>query len=278
MRERLAIVALALVLPLAAPATPPASVAPWPAWRSLRLKARTALFLTGRVDMELSRGKNAALFQTATTARFMGAIIARSKTRTEIDRKTGHPRRYTSVTPKRGRRYIFGKRGYRVEKLVPRGDADAPLDQWELKSKASFDYPVAASGKGFEPVFDYYGMLLYLAATDLENVGDEVTMMVATSKGPKPYRVRIDEVRTNNRRYRDLATGKRRTIAARELRLMVAPGDAEDGGEGFMGMKGVTEIWVEADSKTLLSISGKVPGIPGRIVLELAALAPVTNP
>ena len=101
--------------------------------------------------------------------------------------------------------------------------------------------------------------------------------MIATSKGPKPYRVRIDETRTNNRRYRDLATGERCTITARELRLMVAPADAADGGEGFMGMKGVTEIWVEADSKTLLSISGKVPGIPGRVVLELAAMAPVAS-
>jgi hypothetical protein len=55
------------------------------------------------------------------------------------------------------------------------------------------------------------------------------------------------------------------------MRLLIAPADEEDD-EGFMGMKGVAEIWVEARSKTVLSISGKIPGIPGKVVLELAGL------
>ena len=51
-----------------------------------------------------------------------------------------------------------------------------------------------------------------------------------------------------------------------------------DGGEGalghprvFLNMKGETEIWVEASSKTPLEISGHVPKA-GRVVLRLAAM------
>jgi hypothetical protein len=37
-------------------------------------------------------------------------------------------------------------------------------------------------------------------------------------------------------------------------------------------MKGETQIWVEAETKTLLEIVGKVPNVPGKVKLVLSAM------
>ena len=62
-----------------------------------------------------------------------------------------------------------------------------------------------------------------------------------------------------------------RTLLAREFRLAVVPADPGSE-EGFLKMEGEVEIWVEAETGTLLEIVGKVPRVPGKVRLVLAEL------
>jgi hypothetical protein len=98
-----------------------------------------------------------------------------------------------------------------------------------------------------------------------------VTRYVATSKGPQAYRVSVSESRTNRRSFTDLTTGETITLPSNEFRLSVTPADSETD-EGFLNMEGEIEIWVEAETKTLLEIVGRVPKVPGKVKLVLSAM------
>jgi hypothetical protein len=243
---------------------------PWSGWTTLRLKAKSVPLLRGHVELRLSDDDAGTRLETSTSARFFGATIARSNTATVLDPATGRTKEYRSFSSKKGRHYVFGEQGYTVEKLRPaeQRDADPP---WEVTARKEFPYPAAEDGAGEGRVFDYYGMLLQLDDFGLDAPGDEATLHVATSKGPQEYRIRVSESRSSERVFRDLATGEKTKLPARELRLTVAPTDptAE---EGFLKMKGETQIWVEAETKTLLEIVGKVPNVPGKVKLVLSAM------
>src|SRR5206468_1673477 len=120
-------------------------------------------------------------------------------------------------------------------------------------------YP-ASDAPGTPRVFDYYGMLLYLERAKLRQPGDEIVLYVATSHGPEPYRIRVSEARRSQRTFEDLSTGETKTVPVRELRLRVSPAKPGQDDEGFMKMEGETEIWVEADTRTLLEIDGEHGG------------------
>lgn len=256
---------------LLVPTVPAEGTSPWQSWSRLSLKAKAVPLFSGRVEMRLERQPGKTVFLTHTVARFVGARIAASDTRTVLDAATGRTELYVSRTRKRARRYTFGEREYTVEKLRPDAGADAPLDRWTLTQKQTYPYPFDDRGQT-TPVYDYYGMLLRLGETALEGPGDEVVLHVATSKGPTPYRIRVTESRTSDWSYRNPSLGARRTMPVRELRLRISPADPDRADEGFLKMEGETELWVEAGSKTLLSLSGKVPKIPGRVRLVLTEL------
>lgn len=247
------------------------SQTPWQSWKRLSLKAKAVPLFSGRVELRLDRRAGKTVFRTRTIARFIGARIAASETRTVLDAETGRTELYVSRTRKRARRYTFGEREYSVEKLRPDLGADEPLDRWTVVQKQSHSYPVDDNGKT-TPVHDYYGMLLRLRDVELEQPGDEVVLHVATSKGPAPYRIRVTDARTSDWSYRNPALGARRTLPVRELRLRISPADPERADEGFLKMEGETELWVEAGSRTPLSLSGKIPKIPGRVRLVLTEL------
>jgi len=250
---------------------PPESASPWQSWNRLSLKARAVPLLYGRVEMELEQHESTTVFRTRTIARFAGARIAFSETRTVLDARTGRPLRYESQTRKSGRRYVFGDDGYTVEKLKPDQGPDEPLDRWTVKDKQTHPYPVDGEGRKLA-VYDYYGMLLQLGRTSLARPGDEETMLVATSKGAVPYRILVTESRTSDWSYRNPTLGAQRTVPVRELRLSILPADPSRADEGFLRMEGESELWVEAGSKTMLSLSGKIPKIPGRVRLVLTEL------
>ncbi len=92
---------------------------------------------------------------------------------------------------------------------------------------------------------------------------------MATSSGPKPFRVQVGESASGPRTFTDLRTGEKRTLNVRMLRLRVIPADPEETDEGFLKMEGETELWVEAESKAVLVLAGNAPKIPGRIKLVL---------
>jgi len=79
----------------------------------------------------------------------------------------------------------------------------------------------------------------------------------------------VSEVRQVTRSLTELRHDRERTLQVRELRLRIIPADPDNADEGFLDMEGETELWIEAESKTPLLLSGKAPKIPGRIKLEL---------
>ena len=266
-----AVAALGALATLCNPLAAEGQANPWRHWNELRLKARAAPFLSGHVEMRLGHESGRTLLETQTQARLLGISVARSRTRSLIDAETGRTEDYVSLSPKRGRHYRFTEQGYTVEKLRPQNGFDAPLDQWTVTSSESYLNPGADDDGGAIPILDYYGMLLHLRDVDLQNTGDEVTLWVATSKGPRSYVVRLGEKRQKDRTVYDENIGKKRTIPTSEFRLTITPAGPDPSDEGFLGMKGETEVWVEAETKFPLVISGKVPGA-GRVVLEVSRL------
>jgi hypothetical protein len=249
-------------------ATAPQQRGPWADWSTLRLYVKSGLFLSGRVEMQLERGPDGTVLETSTTARFLGAKLAQSWTRTLLDPATGRSERYESQSKKRGRVYVFGPDGYVVEKLRPGKDGSRSGEDWEVYWRHEYAYPVAEDGKPF-PVFDYYGMLLQLRRSALHAPGDEVLLHVATSSGPKPFRIRVGDSVSAPQSFTDLQSGEKRTLEVQMLRLRVIPADPGENDEGFLKMEGETELWVEAGSKAILLLSGNAPKIPGRIKLVL---------
>jgi hypothetical protein len=253
---------------------PDASPAPvsWNSWRSLHLRARKMLFFTGSVRLHLREGAGRRVLTTDTHARFMGAELTRTRTETIIDAATGRTLEFRSLSPKRGRHYLFDESGYTVRKLSPVRGADTPLEAWQVKSEQRFSYPESEREGRALDVRDYYGMILGLRELGLRRPGDEARFHVATSKGVRAYRLRVSEVREHTRAFHELGGGPKRREAVRELRLRVIPDGPGSADEGFLNMEGETELWVEAGSGTLLEITGKIPKVPGRVEVELHAI------
>jgi len=236
-------------------------------WRTLRMTAHKMLFFSGAIEMRVrSNEEGRRVLETRTVARFMGARLTDSQTTSVLDPETGRPLLHTSVSGKHGRIFRFDDTGYSVQKLKPADDRDAPLDRWEIRSTERFDYPADAT------VYDYYGMILGLHDAGLRKPGDRASFWVATSDGPKAYRVQVAEARTRERRIEDLRDGSDRSVSLRELRLRIAPEDPTEDDEGFLKMEGETELWIDARSGTLVELNGKVPKVPGRVQVVLDSI------
>lgn len=269
------ILLLLAVAALAVGAGPVAVVDPktvWDDWSTLQLKARKLLFFSGGIQLDVRQTSGKQVLETESVARFLGQELSRTRTTTTIDPETGRILELVSLSRKRGRHYEFGERGYTVKRLVPTNGHRAPLEEWEVKSEQKYVYPAADPSGAATRVFDYYGMLLELGHVQLERPGDEVKFCVATSKGPRIYRVWVGETRDSTRTFRDLRSGEERTLPVRELRLRVAPEDPEAADEGFLNMEGEIELWVESETRTVLELSGKVPNVPGRVHIELSSI------
>lgn len=267
----MALVAALIALGAGATKPPTESKEPWGDWETLELKARRMLFFSGRIEMRLGAEQDGRrTFDTTTRARFLGVDISRVRTHTVVDADTGRTLEYQSLSPKRGRHYVFGDTGYTVKKLRPSHGFDAPIDEWEVKSTRTYAYPLGADGKPVV-VHDYYGMILQLADSGLREPGDEALFHVATSKGPRAYRVSVGEVREQDRSFTDLRRSEKRTTSLRECRLRIAPDDPEKAPEGFLNMEGETELWVESESRTVLEIKGKIPKV-GRVAIALDSI------
>jgi hypothetical protein len=244
---------------------------PWSSWTTIHLEARAMLLFAGHAEMSLSQHGGRRFLETQSRATFLGAALARTRTRTTIDLATGDTLEYWELSKEKGRRYTFGPEGYVVERLRPTKGHQDPVEGWETTSRRQYAYPLGADGARVR-VFDYYGMILHLREAALARPGDEVVLHVATSRGPRPYRIRVGEERRSKRRVRDLATGRPRTLEVRELRLRISPAETGEADEGFLKMEGETEIWVEADTRTLLEVDGKIPKVPGRVELAIVGV------
>jgi hypothetical protein len=262
---------LALLLLAVSCSGPPSPQERWQNWSTLRLEVDASRLLHGEVEIRrTTRGELPAL-ETRATASLLGQPLEDSRTLTLFDAE-GRTRSHARQSRRGGRRFVFDEAGYTVERLRPPEDPDRPLDQWEVSSRTTFDYPDAEPGSAPPRLSDFFGMLLELRQAGLREPGDQATVHVATSSGPRSFRIGVRESREASRTFLDLSTDDLRTVRLREFRLRIRPTDPDLGVEGFLRMEGETEIWVEAESKTPLEISGKLPQIPGRIRLRLVAL------
>jgi hypothetical protein len=239
----------------------------WDHWSRLRLRAHGGVVFRGRVELRRLDSAGERRLETDVTASLLGATVARTTTRTVLDLETGRPRSHETRSRKRARRYEFGPTGYTVQKLEPRPGEGAA--QWNVTSSKEFPYPRGSDGQPV-PVFDYYGMLLHLRSTELDQPGDEVTIHVATAGGARPYHIVVETCRTSKRKVTDLADDVTRSLDVRECRLRVIPSDPSE--QGFLGMEGETEVWVETTSKAPVEVSGRVPGVPGRVTVTLTGI------
>ena len=244
---------------------------PWHRWSSIRLKVKAMPLLSGRIWMHVDPAESTTRFETESNARFLGARVASSETVSLLDNRSGQPKWHTSRSGKKARRFTFGEKSYRYEKLRTQGDARAPLDGWEVRRSVNFDYPLDAEGKPL-PVYDYYGMLLQLRRAPLKDIDDEATFHVATSEGVKPFRVRVVELRAGTVSWRALPESKQVRSIVQQMRLSIEPLSPGEDQEGFLNMEGETELWVERHSKTVLRIGGKARKVPGKIALVLAEM------
>jgi hypothetical protein len=240
---------------------------PWRNWSTLHFRAKSGLF-RGHVEMHLAQQGGQRSLETSTTASFIGLTLVRSTTRTTFEAATGRTSAYQSFSRKRGRRYEFGDDGYTVVKLRPAEEGNE-AGAWQETATVEFPYPANGDGSP-QRLHDYYGMLLHLHEEPLHSPGDEVVLQVATSDGPQPFVIRVAEERTGSRELTDLATGEERARTVRELRLTIVPADPESD-EGFLKMKGETEVWVEAGSKTPIEIGGRIPRV-GEVRLLLIGI------
>jgi hypothetical protein len=255
----------------ATPLEPARGDSPWHRWKSIRLKVKAMPLISGRVWMHLKPYGRQVQLETESTAKFFGVRVSTTHTRTVMDRETGFPKSSVSWSTKRARRFTFDDDGYLFERLRPDPkNRKAPYTEWLVKTSDRFDSPVDADGKRL-PVYDHFGMLLGLRKTALARVGDELVIHVATSHGPTPYRIRVAEIRAGEVRYTTLPSKEKRSTIVHQMRLEVVPADPERAEEGFLNMKGETELWVEARSKTVLRIGGRAPKI-GKIALVLAEM------
>jgi hypothetical protein len=264
-----AIIMLALTC-LACP-TSMFSRGPWYDWEVLRLDVEAIPLLSGQVELRRYTEDGRTFFDTTSTARLLGAKVAEARTRSVLDEETGRSESYESVSSQSGRRFVFGESGYNIDKLTPTGDAGAPLDEWRVESSREFAYPEDDRGDPIE-VFDYYGMILHLRHLDLNDVGDEAMVHVATSDGVVTYRIVVADLRETMREFTDLQDGSTNSSELTEMRLRFLPADPSRAPAGFLLMEGETEIWVEHRSKTLLQINGKVPNVPGEVRLVLSEM------
>jgi hypothetical protein len=265
--------AVALVGALTSLACPASlfSRGPWHDWEMLRLDVQAIPLLSGQVELHRFIEDGRTFFETTSTARLLGAKVAEARTRSVLDEETGRSESYESVSSRSGRRFVFGEAGYRLDKLTPTGDASAPLDEWQVESSREFPYPEDAHGNPVE-VFDYYGMILHLGDLDLNEVGDEALIHVATSDGVVGYRIVVADSREAMREFIDTKDGSTNSPELTELRLRFLPADPDRAPEGFLRMEGESEIWVEKRSKTLLQINGRVPNVPGEVRLVLSEM------
>lgn len=256
-----------LVLALSACASSAQPSGPWEGWTTLRLNVKSVPFMRGHIELRISDQADGRRLETTSQARFFGASIARSTSVTLLDPTNGQALAYRNQSKKKGRRYTFSADGYTVEKLK-RAKIDRP---WETTSTRVHSYPMAEDGATPLPVYDYFGMILRLRSEPLNEIGDEITIHVATSSGPQAFVVRVAELRSASRSIRRPGESSKITLNVREMRLNVAPADPESK-SGFLNMQGEIEIWVEAETKTVIEIVGDVPRVPGKVRLVLAEL------
>jgi hypothetical protein len=243
----------------------------WQTWRTLRLEANASMIVSGKVELTRRETGSGLQLETWATATALGQLVEDSRTLTSFD-TGGRALRFARQSRSGGRRYVFGERGYTVEKLDRPDGQNRSLDEWTVTSSNEFAYPPAAVGAEPPRVFDYFGMLLELKNAGLDAPGDEATLHVATSDGPRAFRIAVSESREGERTFTDLDSGTAQTLWVHEFRLRVSPAD-RDSDEGFLRMEGETEIWVESESMTPLEISGKVPRVPGRVELRLVGMS-----
>jgi hypothetical protein len=216
--------------------------------------------------------RRASLLESNTRASALFVIDLELGSVSELDALTGSTREYLEVTPRKKAKLLRVEPGQlRLERYrPPRGSKDAPLEEWEPYGKKTWPRP--EDDAGHPPLYDYYALIAHLADLPLSEPGDRASVWMASSTGPVELEIRVQEERRRERVLVDLARDRERRVRLRELLIGLRPlrGEGEKV-RGFLQMEGETELWVEAESGTLLEVRGRVPRV-GLVSVELRGI------
>ena len=260
-------------------------------WKRIVLADRKALVMHGQVTLSFSRilfepGEKMAeippvaalVLETETRMSLFGVNKVSTSTWSTMEEATGKSLVFREIKKgKSTKEYWFREDSFqKIRTRPPEGDRNAPQVRWETFQDERIPY-ILPDGTALPPgtmVHDSYALLYLLTEADLSGPGGSVEFVVI-SKG-KLVRVvlRAGGIRENRRKIRDLSTGENRWLQLRERELLLAPGEGESPEVSFLSMKGEVKIWVEEETHTLLEVSGKIPGVPGRTVLRIKAVEP----
>jgi hypothetical protein len=233
------------------------------------------VIFTGDLTMTRTTSGETTQVRADSNARLFGASFVKSWSLSTMDRKSGRPQEFLEVKPgEKAERWRFRDDGISHEKLRPHKSAPhEPLEAWAV-SKTEM---LAGGADPAGWVHDYIAMIVRLRELPITKPGDQAIVRVSTNRGAVRLRISASEERTESRTFTDMATGARRSVDLRELRLRVSPLEGEPAEtKGFMNMEGETELWVEATTRTLIEISGNVPKVPGRVVITLSGYRSAT--
>lgn len=263
------------------PPTHPSGL-PFHDWRRLELGTASGILLEGRVVLirkqghyeppEGGQGRPALLLRTETRAKALIALDLEIESFSELDPTSGASLEFLEVRPREKAKLlrVDSEQLLLVRYAPPKGRPEAALEDWEVTKRVQWARP-AVDGSPV-PLFDYYALIAHLGDLPLHAVGDRTRVWLASTSGPLEMDIRVTESRQGSRRFRDLAAGPYRTVSLEELRLRLRPlGGNPDKVRGFLNMEGETEVWVEAQSRTLLEVTGRIPPF-GEISVVLQGL------
>ena len=260
-------------------------------WRRLVLSDRKFLVMHGQVTLTLFDAEwrpgaappeadpvAAVVLGAESRMSLFGVARPATITRSFLDPGSRRSLEYREVkVGKSTKRMEFLDDAYRlIRTRPPAGRKRAPIGDWETFADELKPYRLpdgAPLPDGVRP-HDSWALLYLVMAAQRDGGDDE---FVVISKGKLlPVQVRIGDLRDNVRRVRDLATGRSRRLRLRERRLHLVPRVEDPAHAEFLSMQGEIEIWVEADTHTILEVSGSIPGA-GRASLKLRAVEPAEN-
>ena len=241
-------------------------------WSVLRFETGPYFMFTAAVELRRSAEAGLLLLETSTVGRRAGSHAVENHTRTTLDPSTGNLVETCKLSGTKCTRYRYENGHYRVELLPTAGSIDEAL-AGRVQTTGSFSLPLDEAGRGPVSPVDFAALVYGLSRQPLFAPGDATTQWLATSTGPREVLIRVAEERDNRRTCRDLELRRYRTVNTRELLVRITATDREPSRTGFMGLMGATSIWIDAETRTLLEVDGRLPNLPGHLELDLTGFS-----
>lgn len=178
----------------------------------------------------------------------------------------------------RVRTYRYGQEGAYQRTFWPATGAEKSLPpaRWTKTSEGLRAYP---DPPGSRPVVEPIGLLYLIAASDLDQPGDSLDVLVFRRRDTQTVRIEVLPPRDVRVRYDELwprgAVQRDGTVRPLRLTLTGLPVPGADPGEELelLGLRGRLELLLDPATRAPLQLSGDVK-IVGSVTLRLAAVRP----